>query len=145
MAIPHNADHAISDSELRNRNVESRGGKLQELLPGCRRGMTQLGTRKFDGSAAGSNSLIDGGGGIARDHLDLLELHVELVGDDLAQSGFHARAEIHFARKHRDHAVAPDGDPGIERSRLQVSGEIRPGAELRHSARNGAEKIEAYD
>ncbi len=122
-----------------------RRGHLQELLARRRRGLPQLRTGAFNGPAAGRDALIDGFCGVAHFHVDGLEGHVQLFGDDLRKRGFDARTQIHFAREHSHFAIASNGDPGVQRAglRLVVERTRRARRHLRHDLAEGIEKVEA--
>src|SRR5436190_918904 len=64
--------------------------------------------------------------GVARDHRDAPQRHLELLGSDLGERRHDALPELDLAGEYGDAAVGIDAQPGIKRAvGLQAAGEPR--------------------
>ena len=75
-------------------------------------GDTHLPAALLDAGRAGGAALVHGDRGVAHEHLDRLERHVELLGDHLADGDENTLAHVHLAEVGRDGAVGIHCDVG---------------------------------
>ena len=78
------------------------------------RGKAQRGTTLLDRQAAGRHAFVRRARGVARNHRDSAQAHVELIGDDLRERGGDALAQLDLAGKHGHSTVGIDGQPCVE-------------------------------
>ncbi len=108
--IAHRMDNTVGDRQLIGRHVELVGRHGDQHAPrfGC--GHAHLPAALLQTGRAGRAALIDAGCGVAHEHLDGLERHIELFGDDLPDGGEQSLSHIHLAEIGGNGAVAVDGD-----------------------------------
>src|SRR6267142_2549745 len=93
----------------------------------------QRGAALLDRQGAGGLALVRRPRGIAVDHLDALEMHVELVRGDLRQRGAYALTELDLPGEDRDRAARIDAQPrvehavGVEAARERSGSILSPG------------------
>src|SRR5207249_5056010 len=82
----------------------------------------QRGAALLHRKAPGGLTLVRSSCGVAVDHLDALEVHVQLVGGDLRQGGADTLAQLDLAGEDRHGAVGLDAQPGVEHAvRLEAA------------------------
>ena len=86
----------------------------QQEMPRLRRRLAQRHRGDLDGFAGDGRALVGHARGIAEHHDDARKGHVEFFGDDLAERGADAGAEIDMAVEGGDRAVGGDLDEGFE-------------------------------
>ncbi len=126
-AIVPSADQAVFDGELFNRNLQplrgARGQKLSRLR--CR--LAQRYGGDLDRLAGNRRALIGHQRRIAQHDDDSRKGHVEFLGDDLAECGADAGAEIDMPVIGGDRSVGGDPDEGFELDGLDGRGWTKDG------------------
>ena len=118
-SVSGHAHDSILDGELVCRDVEVLRCQGQERPPSVGCGLPELRACEGDRQAAHGRPLVDACRGVAHDHADASEGHVELLGDDLRERRLVALAEIRLAGEGGDRAVAVDREPRVERRRIE--------------------------
>ena len=105
---------AVGDGERIGRQAELRRGHLDQDAARFGRGHAHLLAAELDAGGAGGAALVHAGGGVAHDHLDGLERHVEFFRHHLPDGDEQALAHVHLAEEGGDGAVGIDRDIGGE-------------------------------
>jgi len=95
--IGFNANHAVFHDQITHLRAQALGGTINEHAAGTGRSTAQFRAALKDRQIAGCQPLIWGCRGIAHDHLDLIEGHIEFFSGHLRKRGAGAGAEIDFA------------------------------------------------
>ena len=111
------ADQAVFDREILDRQLEPFSRARDQKLPRLRRRLAQRHRRDLDGFAGDGRALVGHDSGVAEHDDDARKGHVEFFGDDLAERGADAGAEIDMAVIGGDRAVGCDLDEGLEARR----------------------------
>ena len=106
--------HAVGDGERVGRQGEPRRRHLHEHAARLGGRHAHLLAAHLDAGRARGAALVHAGGGIAHDHGDGLERHVELFRHHLADGDEQALAHVHLAEEGGNGAVGIDGDVGGE-------------------------------
>ncbi len=131
-------DDPVSDRELINWQRELLRRHVDERAPRLSSRHAHLLATGLDAGRARSATLVYAGGGVAHDHRDGFEGHVELLRNHLANRDEQALPHVHLAEERGDAAVSIDGDVGGElighQRRARALGERRIDAEHRLQA-----------
>ena len=117
-------------------------GELEQDLARLGAGEAQRRAALLDRLAARGLPSFGVRAGVAGDHVDARERHVELFGRDLRERGEDALPELDLAGEHRDRAVGVDAEPGIEHA-VAVEAAGQPRRLLRE--RRAAIEVKASD
>jgi len=101
---------AVGDGERIGRQGELRRGHLDEHAARFGRGHAHLLAAELDAGGAGGAALVHAGGGVAHDHGDGLERHVEFLRHHLPDGDEQALAHVHLAEEGGDGAIGIDRD-----------------------------------
>ncbi len=108
------AHHAVVDAQLLDRKPELLRGGFHEQLARFGRRAAQGPRARLDAGAAGGSALVAGERRVAHHDVDLVDVHIELVGHDLRDRDIERLAHVHLAEEGGDAAVGQNRDPGIE-------------------------------
>lgn len=135
-------DDAVSDREVGRRQAELLHRHLDEGPASGGRRLAQLHAGDLHGETPPRRALVGRQRGVALDHLDPAEGHVELLGHHLRQRDTDAGADVHLAGIDGDRAVLVHGEEAVhlvEGHRLGL-GESRGRQAERHHERPGPDQ-----
>ncbi|MEY9369027.1 hypothetical protein ABIE83_003645 [Bradyrhizobium diazoefficiens] len=107
------AHEAVFDLEVGLRQLQPLGCARDQEVARLRRGLAQGHGSDLDGFTGDRGALVRHDSGIAEHDDDARKGHVELLGDDLAERGADAGAEIDMTIVSGDRAVCGDADEGL--------------------------------
>jgi len=107
-------DDAIGRHQLLDRSAQALGGQIQEHPPGLGAGGPKRRAEDARGQGAEGAGVPRAEVGVAHDHVDGVERHVQLVGDLLRQRGDGALAHLDLPGEAGDAAVGLDVEVGVE-------------------------------
>ena len=118
--VADRADDSVHDRELVCGNIELGCGQGEERPAAIRRGLPKLRAGEGNRQAAHGRPLVDAALGVAHDHPDTIEGHIELLGNDLRERRLVALAQIRLPGERGHGAVGLDGQPRVERRRIEL-------------------------
>jgi hypothetical protein len=107
-------DDAVLDGQSAGLDVESLARQLQQGGARLGRGLAHCHPAELNRLAASGVALVRSPGGVALDHRDALERHVQLVGRDLGQGGADTGSQLDPSAEDRHLAGGINGQPGVE-------------------------------
>ena len=128
MSKNHDLETIITDLDLA---FGTAGLNFNQDAAGFCRGIAQRLGAGLDAQRARCPALVQAGGGVAHDDVDLVEAEIEFFGHDLRDRDFQPLPEVDLAEIRRRAAVGMDRNPGIQllgrESRFAGGDRLRPG------------------